>query len=130
MIPFAALWSCRLSWGRFFGPSCQRAISAFSEMHYPVWANAFARFGREEALFPPETAGFSFFIPMKQIMKQKKILKIIQEKERKHTLERGCGGEPFSGYPLYGTAGERRLRALGFIHFAVEILENLCYTIS
>ena len=107
------------------GPSWPRAISDFFEMHFPIWANAFARFGREEALFPPETAGFSFFI----LMKQKKILKIIQEKERKHTLERGCGGEPFSGPPLYGTAGERGLRALGFIHFAVEILENLCYTI-
>jgi hypothetical protein len=67
---------------------------------------------------------------MEQKRKRKKILKIIQEKERKHTLERGCGGEPFSGPLLYGTAGERRLRAPAFIHFAVEILENLCYTIS
>lgn len=115
------------------GPSWPRAISAFSEMHFPIWANAFARFGREEALFPPGTAGFSFFILMKQKQrmeqkrKRKKIL--LMEQERKHTLERGCGGEPFSGFPLYGTAGERGLRALGFIHFAVEILENLCYTI-
>jgi hypothetical protein len=67
---------------------------------------------------------------MEQKRKRKKILKIIQEKERKHTLERGCGGEPFSGYPLYGTAGERRLRAPAFMHFAVELLEDLCYTIT
>lgn len=64
---------------------------------------------------------------MKQKRKRKKIL--LMEQEKKHTLERGCGGEPFSGFPLYGTAGERGLRTFGFIHFAVEILENLCYTI-